>query len=430
MAMRWWRSGKGDGPMAAPVTRVRRAVVAGVPAVLVAAGRVLAVAPEDVALSAETSLVIGNSSRVVVRTPPADPDAAPVDVPAPIGTDGTLLLDERVQVGTARARRDAKLRLLADVAGDLVATEGKVQLAGQAHVAGDVVAAAGVVAGIASVVDGGVAALAGSVRLVRLARVGGDVFASREFRGDRDVVVGAPGTTIESKGPVIIRDRGEYFATILHEDSIAFLGNGQPTLHASVVQVSPGTLAAPPMPAWELDPRTLPDVVPGTVAVGVTTQTGPVTLAPGRYGVVTLGQQAELRLGSGLYEIELLVTQSDARIVADVADAAARVELRVKRDVKLGRRLVLDLGALDEAERQARAARIRTLVGGTFRGDQDVVWAGGIAAGKAVVLGKHTTLTGTVWSGGALQVARDSTIVWVPVTEAVPPEYRPPLPRT
>jgi predicted acyltransferase (DUF342 family) len=53
-------------------------------------------------------------------------------------------------------------------------------------------------------------------------------------------------------------------------------------------------------------------------------------------------------------------------------------------------------------------------VGGAFRGDQDVVWMGAILTAKNVTLGKHTTLRGSVWSKGDVQVGRDAVLEWVP----------------
>ncbi len=419
----------GDARMPRVGTRVRltMAVVllAAVPA---AAADVPSSAPRDFALSADGDLYLGNATRVVTRTPAAEPDAAPTDVPAPIAANGSLLLDERTLVGDAIARRDAKLRLLAEVAGDLVVTDGKVQLAGQAHVRGAVLADAGVVAGISSRVDGDLAAARGSVRIVRLARVRGNVFARREFRGDRDVVVGAPGTTVETPGAVLLRDRGEYFASILYEGTLTFVGTGEPTLRASVTQVSPGTLAAPAMPAWRLERLTLADADPGSQDVTVTKQSGDVTLVPGRYGRVVLGQESVVHLAPGAYDLDELQAQSDVRVVVEVADPTARVELRVRGDVRAGRRFAMDLGLRSDAERQARASRIRTVVGGTFRGDQDVVWAGEILAGKSIVLGKRTILIGGAWSRGDLDVGRDSRVIWVPA--AVAAEYRPEGPGT
>jgi hypothetical protein len=252
------------------------------------------------------------------------------------------------------------------------------------------------------------------VRVVRLGSVGGDVYANREFRGDRDVLVGSPGSRVEVRGDAIIRDRGEYFASILYEGALSVLGTGAPVFHASVVALGPGTLDARDMPGWKLASPSLPAASPGLDDVTVTRSAGEVALPPGRYRLVTLEQQARLVLSPGVYEVEQLVAQSDARIRVDLPGPSDTVELRARRDVRPGRRFVLDLGTSDAALRRARAARVRTIAGGAFRGDQDVVWAGAILAGKGVVLGKHTTLVGSAWSKGDLQVGRDAVVDWVP----------------
>jgi hypothetical protein len=91
------------------------------------------------------------------------------------------------------------------------------------------------------------------------------------------------------------------------------------------------------------------------------------------------------------------------------------IALRVRRDVKPGRRFVMDLMTNDAALRRSRASRITTITGGSFRGDQDVVWAGAILSGKDVFFGKHTTFRGTAWSKGNTFVSRDSVLEWVPL---------------
>jgi predicted acyltransferase (DUF342 family) len=354
--------------------------------------------PAAFTFSADGDLYVGNSTVV----------------PGPVGANGALLLDERARVPLALARRDLALRLLAAVDGDAVSVGGDADLAHQARVGGDLCAERGVVVGVSARVDGDVIAPAGGVRIARLASVGGDVYADRDFRGERDVAIGAPGSRVEVRGNAILRDRSVYFASILHEGALAVLGTGEPVFHASVVAVSPGTLAPPGMPAWKLETRAIPPASPGGVDVTVTKADGPIVLPPGRYGAVTLGQQARVVLRAGRYDLDQLAAQSDARIVVELPAPDDVLDLRVRRDARPGRRFVLDLGTSNAALRRDRAARVRTAVGGTFRGDQDVVWAGTILAGRGVVLGKHTTLTGAVWSKGDLAVGRDGIVDWVP----------------
>ena len=75
----------------------------------------------------------------------------------------------------------------------------------------------------------------------------------------------------------------------------------------------------------------------------------------------------------------------------------------------------MDVMTSDAALRRSRAARITTITGGSFRGDQDVVWAGAILSAKDVVFGKHTTFRGATWSKGNTIVSRDCVLEWVPL---------------
>jgi hypothetical protein len=397
----------GDAGASRASSRVRRRIVA-----VLAFGACFAMAraqadvaippiePAGFALAAGGNLYVGNGTRV----------------PGPVGANGACLLDERVHVPLAIARRDLKLRLLATVDGDALSVGGAAQLANQAHVRGSLVAARGVVVGVSARVDGDVVATGGAVRIARLASVGADVYADREFKADRDVVVGAPGSRVEVRGDAIIRDRSEYFATVLYEGTLSLLGIGAPVFHASVVAVAPGTLAAPGMPAWKLTTPSLPAADPGTADITVTKAASPLSLPPGRYGVVTLAQEARVVLSPGVYEIEALVAQSDARLRVDLAGAADTLELRVRRDVRPGRRFVVDVGG-DDAARRARASRMRTIAGGAFQGDQDVVWVGAVRAEGDIDFGKHTTLVGSAWSKRDLHVGRDAVLDWVPFAE-------------
>jgi hypothetical protein len=243
----------------------------------------------------------------------------------------------------------------------------------------------------------------------------GDVYADGEFRGDRDVRVGTAGSRVEVRGDAIIRDRSEYFASILYEGELTVLGVGQPVFHAPVTQMSPGTLAAPSLPAWKLDSMPLDAASPSSSAVSVTSDMGPTPLPPGRYGTLSIGQEAAVVLSPGVYDFDQIVAQSDARIQVQLPAETDTVTLRVRRDVKPGRRVAMDVLTSDAALRRSRAARILTATGGSFRGDQDVVWAGAILTGKDLYFGKHTTFRGAAWSKGNLFVSRDSILEWVPL---------------
>ena len=60
---------------------------------------------------------------------------------------------------------------------------------------------------------------------------------------------------------------------------------------------------------------------------------------------------------------------------------------------------------------------MQTLVGGSFQGDQDVVWIGAVRAANDVTFGKHTTLVGSAWSKRDLHVGRDAVLDWVKPAE-------------
>jgi hypothetical protein len=401
--------GNGDAGVAGWTNRVRRGLGLAALAIAVASGESgadeFAAPPTDptaFVLSAGGDLYVGNGTRV----------------PGPIGANGAMLLDERVRAPLAVARRDAKLRLLATVDGDLLSITGSAQLANQVHVRGGIGAARGVVVGVSARVDGAVMAPAGPVRVTRLATVAGNVSAAREFRGERDVVIGVPGSRVEVRGDAIIRDRSEYFATVAYEGTLSVVGTGAPVFHAAVLATTPGTLAVPVLPEWKLSALAVPAADAGSEDVTVTQGSSPMALAPGRYGVLTLEQEGEVTLSPGVYEIDELDTQSDARVHLALAGAADTIALRVRHDVRPGRRFVMDVGTTDPAVRRERASRVSTAVGGLFRGDQDVVWSGGLVAGKGISLGKHTTLVGAAWTKGNLRVGRDSVIDWVPLLPA------------
>src|SRR6187200_330998 len=76
--------------------------------------------PAAFVFSANGNLYVGNSTRV----------------PGPVACNGTMLLDERVQVTAAVARRDLKMRLLTLVTGDALSMDGGAQLANQVRIVG------------------------------------------------------------------------------------------------------------------------------------------------------------------------------------------------------------------------------------------------------------------------------------------------------
>lgn len=348
--------------------------------------------PVAYALAGGRGVDVGNSTRVA----------------APIASDGSLLLDERAFVGRSLVRTGVHTRLLAQIDGDLTVTDGPVDFGNQAHVRGSVAASGSIIVGQASRVDGDVVSTDDDVRIVRLAEVDGNVFVAGEFRGERDVRVGAPGTTVQVRGDVVIRDRGEYLAEILHEGPITFFGVGAAVLHAGERQVPPGSLVTPPLPAWRLDPIRLPDVKPGTVDVLV--QVGEhAALAPGAYGSLVLEQEAVLALVAGGYRFADVDTRPDSRVEITLG-ATDALTIDVAGDVAFGRRFRMVPPRGDPTA----GARIVVRAGDTLRGEQDAVLAGTLIARKNVILGKHTTLAGAAWSAGLVQVGRDSTVSWLP----------------
>jgi len=355
--------------------------------------------PASFVFSANGNLYVGNSTRV----------------PGPVAANGSMLLDERVQVTSAVARRDIKFRLLTLITGDAISTDGGAQLSNQVRIVGNLAAERDVVVGVTARVDGDVMSTSGDVRLVRQSMVLGDVYADGEFRGDRDIRVGTPGSHVEVRGDALIRDRSEYFAAIMYEGTMSVLGVGAPVFHASVTQMSPGTLAAPSLPAWKLDTLSLESANPSSSAMTVTSDMGPTAIPPGRYGALSIGQEAVVVLSPGVYDFDQITAQSDARIQMLLPAATDTITLRVRRDVKPGRRVAMDLMTNDGALRRSRASRILTMTGGSFRGDQDVTWSGAILTGKDLFFGKHTTFRGATWSKGNTFVSRDSVLEWVPL---------------
>lgn len=375
----------------AMTTVVRIAALLGLLSVTV---RAAPIDPRALALSAARGVYVGNSSRVSTL------DGAP----APIGGGGWVLLDERCLVGDVSTVGALHTRLQSTVAGNVLVAGGAVDLGNQTTVRGDLVARDGVVVGVSSVVAGDVTVTRGALRVARLAAVLGGVYADGEFRGERDIRVGSPGTLIAVRGPASIRDRGEYFGRLVSEESIAFFGVGDPILHAGAAVVERGTLDRPAPPAWQLGRAVVPAVAPGTQ--DVLARPGPArTVEPGAYRRLELEQDATARLGPGRYVFGEIVAHADARLVIEAEPGG--VELAIARDVKLGDRFRLRLTSGDPS-------RLVVRVGGSFRIDHDGVWAGTVLAGEAAVFGKHTVFAGAAWSGGEVHLGRDSIVVWTP----------------
>ncbi|HEV7734751.1 MAG TPA: hypothetical protein VGR62_21440 [Candidatus Binatia bacterium] len=360
--------------------------------------------PRELPLSAQRALVIGNSTRVVVRGPGGL-------VPAPVGCNGSVMIDERVFVGDIHARTALRARLLSDIMGDVVVTDGVAQLANQVHIRGSLTADQAVIVGTASQVDGDLTSVRGTVKVGRLAIIGGDVYAGGEFRGDRDVQVGAPGTVLAMAGGGLLRDRGEYFGDVMYEGALKFIGLRRPKIHGDVTAMANGALVEPAMDSWGLDMVPTRRIVAGRENRRIAKVTGGTVLAPGAYGAVTLDQESTIVLGAGEYSFESLLTSSDTGMVVDLGGGAGTTIVLVRGDVNLGRRFVMTVRGGGEGD---PAARILFRAGGTFRADQDSILHGTMLADRAVELGKHTRLTGAAWSRGVVEVGRDSDVVWVP----------------
>lgn len=361
--------------------------------------------PRELPLSAQRALRIGNAAMVRVRGPGGL-------VPAPIGCNGSVMLAERVLVGDVQARTLVQARLQAHVAGDVVVTEGGVQLANQVHVDGDVTARDTVVLSIGAEVDGDLTSTRGAVKVGRLAVVGGNVYAGGEFRGERDVQIGAPGTVVALAAGGQIRDRSEYFGDILHEGLLTFVGTRRAKVHGDVVAMAPDSLVEPAMRDWSLETVPSRRIVPGSDSRRIVkTKNGGTVLAPGSYGSVVLEEDAVIALEAGEYSFDQLATGPSTGMVVDLGDGAGTVTIQVRGDVGLGRRFRMTVRGGGEGD---PAARILFRVGGTFRSEQDGILHGTIIADRAAQLGKHTRLTGAAWSRGLLDVGRDSEIVWVP----------------
>lgn len=182
---------------------------------------------------------------------------------------------------------------------------------------------------------------------------------------------------------------------------------GAAVLHAGETQVPRGSLAAPAVPAWRLDPIHLPDAAPGSNDV-IVRGGEPAALAPGAYGSLVLEQDAVLALAAGAYRFADIDTRSDSHFEIALG-ATETLTIDAKGDVTFGRRFRMQPPRGDAAA----GARIVIRAGDTLRGDQDAVLAGTLVARKAVILGKHTTLAGAAWSAGLVQVGRDSEVEWL-----------------
>jgi predicted acyltransferase (DUF342 family) len=165
------------------------------------------IAPEDVAVAAGGSLLLGNAVKVLVGG---------TAVTAPVAARGSVTLDERVLVGDVHAGAGFKAKLLSRVTGDVVVRRGGLQLSNQVQVGGDVLGSGPVVLGLEAKVAGDVVSSGGSVRIGRLADVDGDVYAGDDLRGEKDARVGSAGTVVAVRGDAVIRDRSDWWGTVRH----------------------------------------------------------------------------------------------------------------------------------------------------------------------------------------------------------------------
>lgn len=354
--------------------------------------------PRELPLSAQRVLVIGNSTVVATST----------GQPAPVGSNGTVMIDERAVVGNVYARSAVRARLLSDIRGDVMVTDGVAQLANQVHIRGNLTAEQAVIVGTGSQVDGDVTSTRGSVKIGRMAIVRGDVAAGGEFRGERDIKVGSPGSIMALRGGGQMRDRSEYFGDVLYEGSIKFVGAKRPKLHGELLAMPRGTLPQPDLEAWGLDVVPWRRVAAGGADRRIAKVPGGTPLAPGAYGDVNVDQESTFVLGAGEYAFDSLTTSSDTTMIVDLGPTGT-LTVMVRSEVNLGRRFRMVVRGGD-----APAARIMFRAGGSFRADQDTILVGSLLADSAVDLGKHTRLTGAAWSRGIVEVGRDSEIVWVP----------------
>jgi predicted acyltransferase (DUF342 family) len=357
------------------------------------------IAPEDVAVAAGGSLLLGNAVKVLVGG---------TAVTAPVAARGSVTLDERVLVGDVHAGAGFKAKLLSRVTGDVVVRRGGLQLSNQVQVGGDVLGSGPVVLGLEAKVAGDVVSSGGSVRIGRLADVDGDVYAGDDLRGEKDARVGSAGTVVAVRGDAVIRDRSDWWGTVRHAGRVKFLG-GRPRLHGGIEAVAASALAAPADPDWSLRGGELQVGQPGRDDVDVAAGTTRV-LAPGAWGTLRLAQRATVRLGPGAYTFGAIAAASDAKIVVDPGVAPASVTIDVRGAAQLGRRVRMTLAAGTPLE---AAGRIVTRTGGPFRLDQDGVWLGTVRARSGLTLGKHVSLTGAAWSASSVQIGRDSVVAWV-----------------
>ncbi len=357
--------------------------------------------PRELPLSAQRSLVIGNSTVVVTQA----------KQPAPVGSNGSVMIDERVVVGNVHARSAVRARLLANIMGNVVVTDGVAQLANQVHIRGNLTAEQAVIVGTSSQVDGDVTSTKGSVKIGRLAVVRGDVSAGGEFRGERDVKVGSPGSIMALRGGGQMRDRSEYFGDVLYEGSLKFVGAKRPKMHGALLAMPRGTLPQPDLESWGLDVVPWRRVAAGGSDRRITKVPGGTPLAPGNYGDVTVDQETTFILGAGEYAFDSLTTSSDTTMIVDLGSGAGTLTVLLRSEASFGRRFKMVVRGGGEG---APAARILLRAGVAIRADQDTILHGTLLADGAVDLGKHTRLTGAAWSRGYVEVGRDSEVVWVP----------------
>jgi predicted acyltransferase (DUF342 family) len=345
--------------------------------------------PAEFALSAARRVLIGNSARV----------------PAPIASNGEIVLNDRSSVGDAYAREYLRGRIRSAVDGNAFCAGGKLELSTLASVSGHVLADGSATVGSFAVIGGNVASRSGTVRLSRHATVLGNVFAGDAFLGERDIIVGDPDDAasgnVDVKGDALIADRGEYLGDVRYEGNLRLIGD--PVIHGSLLPLAPGSLSPPPPLTWHLEEIDAPSIVPGTIAVAVQ-RSQSLALAPGAYGDLVMGRKSSLELGAGVYTFASITVAQEVEILLDLQAAPNAIEIRVKDRSRFARRLRITL--------TGDPSRVRFVAGETFSVGQDSTWYGTI---EKVTLGKNSTLHGSAWSAGELELGPYADVDWVPL---------------
>ncbi len=350
--------------------------------------------PAEFALSAARRILIGNSARV----------------PAPIASNGEIVLNDRSTVGDAYAGEYLRGRIRSTVDGNAFSGAGKLEISTLASVSGSILADSSATVGSFAVIGGNVTSRSGTVRLSRHAAVLGNVFAADEFLGERNIVVGHPDDAasgnVDVRGDALIADRGEYFGNVRYEGNLRLVGVGDPVVHGSLLSLARGSLPLPPALTWHLDGIREPSIAPGTVLV-VVKRNQSLALAPGAYGDLVMERKSSLELGPGVYTFARIAIAQEAGILIDLQAAPNSLEIRVKGRSRFARRLRMDL--------TGDPSHVRFVAGDSFSLGQDSTWYGTIHGFEDVMLGKNITLHGSAWSAGELDLGPYADVDWVPL---------------